>query len=48
MKGFAAFLQRFRVGDYCPFGTLNIILSVVGVVPMFFVLYVTFRMGEMK
>ena len=45
MKAFAAFLQKFRVGDYSPFGTLNIILSVVGVVPMFFVLYVTFSMG---
>ena len=45
MKAFAAFLQKFRVGDYSPFGTLNIILSGVGAVPMFFVLYVTFSMG---
>lgn len=45
MKVFAAFLQKFRVGDYSPFGTLNIILSAVGAVPMFFVLYVTFSMG---
>lgn len=39
MKGFAAFLQKFRVGDYCPFGTLNIILSAVGGVSMFLLLY---------
>lgn len=39
MKVFAAFLQKFRVGDYCPFGTLNIILSAVGGVSMFLLLY---------